>query len=482
MALIKMEKLNVLEKIESLIKAGQIQLARAQLLKTKSSQISPIDLVLFCSLLRRAGLSVEVLKILQPLVYPKARSAVVATVEEKLEYASNLVRIGVLNEAERILNSIDAQKYPDVFIRRGFLVISRWDYDAANRFFRQYLEHPQAEAYSVLIAQVNILQGLVNLKKTEEAWALAQELLNKLDPIQNKLLLAAVYEFCSEIFRLKKDQQRALEYIRLGKTLLIGTNTIDEFLLRKQEQIVLQNKDAFDLLRAEAVERKHYESIRDLDFQKALLTKDERLLNQVHWKTMSKSYKERILSQAHEKGLQLNREIFQFKKNKGMVFDLESHSLDGTTVFLKKDKAEARLFAALLSEGYKPIKIFDLFALVYPDEIFFPLFSSDKMHQLIKRLRHFIAKAKLPLKILCQNEEYKVEVTGNFSLSFGKIFRSEWERKWKTSIGSKYFSISEAQNFWGCSLRTTLRRLDEIKKAGRFQTKGKTRATRYRFI
>jgi len=482
MASIKMVNLKKLEEIESLIKSGQQVQARAQLVAVKPEQVSPVDLVYFCSLLRRARMSVEVIKILQPLVYPKARSAAVATIEEKLEYASNLIRLGALSEAERILNSIDADKYPVVLIRKGFLVISSWDYKKANQYFKSYIDHPHAEAYSVIVAKVNYLQGLVYLREVEQAWILAQQLLQELDPVKNRFLLGAVCEFSAGIFRQKKDKKRALQFIEQGKQIFINSESTDEFLLRKQEQIILGDIEGLRKIREEAVERDHYESVRDIDFHIALVKKNEKLLTQIYWKTKSSFYKERILQYAIENKIKVDSHFFKFSKNKGIVFDLESHQLNGSNMNLKKNKAEARLLKALLVEAYNPIKIYDLFASVYPDEIFFPDYSSDKIHQLLKRLRQFIQKAQLPIEVVCEKEKYKVVTKGNFSLSSEIPYQSQFEIRWQQQVRRNYFTVQQAQEFWACSLRTTFRRLDELKKIGRIQSFGKTRSVRYRFV
>lgn len=476
-----MNNFNLLENIETLIKAGDQIKARAALLAIKPTEVSPVDLVYFCSLLRRTRLSVEVIKILQPLVYPKARSATIATTEEKLEYASNLVRLGALSEAEKILNSIDAHKYPQVLIRLGFLVISSWDYEKANVYFKQYIDHPQAERYSVLVAKVNHLQGLVYLGQLDDAWALAQELLRELNPVQNRFLLGGVCEFSAEIFRQKKDVERALQFITRGKELFANSQSTDEFLLRKQEQIILGKVQGLKNIREEAIERSHYESVRDIDFHIALIEKNEKLLNEVYWKTKSKAYKQRILDHAQKSKMTIKPDLFQLSKNKGIVFDLQSHRLTGSLAALKKDQALARLLSALLVEGYSPVQIFDLFAAVYPDEIFFPESSADKIHQLLKRLRQFIQKARLPLEIICKNENYFVKANGHFSLSGQAPYQSDWEAQLHDMFQGRYFSVSDAQKLWKTSERTTLRRLCELKNNNRVQTHGKTRARKFRF-
>ncbi len=480
-----MRNIEFLESIETLIVKGELKEARTALLTISAKDVSGPDLVYFCSLLRRCDLGLRAVQILQPLIYPKSRSAYQATVDEKLEYASNLVRLEILGEADRILQSIDEHRYPIVLIRRGFLLVSKWDFESSNACFQKYAQHPLAQDYDRLIAKVNWLQGLVNLEKVEPAWTLARQLIEILDSEKHKLLLAAVHEFCAELCRLQEDFAGALPFIEKAKFYLEDQHTLDGYLIRKQEAIVHAYwKKSIDVLlhsKIEAQEKKHFESLRDLDLHIAILSKNERLLNQVYWRTQSQSYQERILKYAHRYGIMVNAEFFQFRKNKGPVFHLDSQILSGSSAAFKKDKALSKLLQVLLSEAYKPLKLIDLFCAVYPDEIFFADSSPDKTHQLLKRLRQFLESNGLPLKIVCQNRTYSLRVNGNFSLSRTSQVHYQWEKSLWQAVRDRSFDVAKAQALWGCSRRTTLRRIDLLKKRGRICTQGQTRSRRFQF-
>jgi tetratricopeptide (TPR) repeat protein len=480
-----MKNIEFLESIEAMIVKGELKEARAALLTIRPKQVSGPDLVYFCSLLRRSDLALKAVQVLQPLVYPKSRSAYQATVDEKLEYASNLVRLEILGEADRILQSIDENLHPTVLIRRGFLLVSKWDFAASNICFEKYIRHPLAHSYDILIAKVNWLQGLVYLEKSEDAWVLARELIKSLDPGKHKLLLAAVHEFCAELCRLEKNFERSLDFIEKAKFYLEDHQTLDGYLIRKQEAIVRaywkQSVEALLLSKKEAEEKKHFESLRDLDLHIAVLSKNEKLLNQVYWRTQSVAYRGKTLHYAKHYGLAVNTDFFRFRKNKGVVFHLDSQLLNGTSTSLKKDKALSKLLQVLLTENYKPLKLIDLFCAVYEDEIFFPDSSADKTHQLLKRLRQFLEHSHLPIKVICRNRTYSLMVYGNFSLQRTDRFHFQWERSLFQRIRLETFDISKAQQIWGCSLRTTLRRIDLLKKGERLRTTGQTRARKFQF-
>ena len=364
-----------LDIIDALIKSGQVEKAKAQLLDLPLEAVYGVDLVFYCSLLRRVGLSLKAIKLLNPMIYPKARSAQIATTEEKLEYAACLVRLGILVEAERILNSIDAHLFPIVLIRKSFLCISRWDYESSNQFLLQYISHPKASSYEVLVAKVNLLQGYVLLDEFAKAEVLFFELINILDPLKNRLLLAAVYEFGTELERLKNNYDSSFKYIEHAKRIIGDDNSIDAFLIRKQElilqvysQLGVQNKLSLANLRNEAVRRKHYESIRDIDLHLAIINRNEVLLNKVYWGSQSIFYKKRVLKLAEKFNLNVNTDFFKFKKNKGHCFDIMSGEMHGANLaeYVKPHQALHRLLTALFSETYKPIRLLDLF-----DQVFF---------------------------------------------------------------------------------------------------------------
>jgi tetratricopeptide (TPR) repeat protein len=477
----------VLKHVEELIQQGEFRLAREALLRFRRRNLEARERVYYCSLLRRSGLSLEAIKVLHPWVYPKSRSTYLATAEERLEYASCLVRLEVLSEAERILLSLDHEQHPVAWLRLGLLHTVRWDYETANRCFERYIEHSRAEPYDRLIAQVNLLQGYTYLEKVNDAKRLADELFTALDPTQHKLLLAAVFELRAEVARLEEKFDAAFGFIQKGHTLLDDVQTIDGFLIRKQKAVIeayfMRSTKPLEQVRKEARERKAYESLRDLDFHTAILSRNSLLLNAVYWRTQSPSYKQRVFLAAERGGLKLNTESFrQGPANKGACFDLQAQALTGTHAHLKPNSALARLFKALVSEGYKPAKLFDLFAAVYGDEIFFPESSPDKMHQLIKRLREFLIEARLPAEITCQGSQYRMVLGGKLNLSQTNHFVPAWEEALRTKTQTREFTAALAQKVWDCSLRTTLRRIEDLKTRGRVQFIGNTRSRRFHFV
>jgi len=110
--------------------------------------------------------------------------------------------------------------------------------------------------------------------------------------------------------------------------------------------------------------------------------------------------------------------------------------------------------------------------------------GTDSLFNLVKRFESPLEKMKL------QNfgEDSAVKsITastvgqGNFSLGQKQEAQFPWERELFQKIRHGYFDVSEAKEFWQCSLRTALRRIDTLKKSGRVLVSGQTRSRRFKF-
>src|SRR5688572_23070050 len=97
---------------ERLIREGKAEAARKLLGDLSPRKIPRPLAVSVANLYRRMGLMHLALKLLAPFVRPSPRRPLVATDPEKLEYAASLIRLGVVNEAVRLLDSVDDTKFP----------------------------------------------------------------------------------------------------------------------------------------------------------------------------------------------------------------------------------------------------------------------------------------------------------------------------------------------------------------------------------
>lgn len=401
------------EHFERLIREGQLRQATKAVLSISVKTISPVDLSLHCSYLRRLGFSAKAILILRPIVYPKARSSSVATPIEVLEYAACLVRLQVLGEAEALLKTLDFNKNPTALLRLAFLHIARWNYKQANQYLEKHLSLVPKQSYEAAVAQLNYLQGLVYLHDGDKGFNLARELIEFYKKNNYKFLLVGTLEFLSELHRQKKEFIEARHCLDQAFKELGSSSTIDEFLLRKQQALIdlyeLPNQNVIEQIKAlkkEAGLRRHFESQRDLDFHLALVTKDERLMRNCYWQSQSESFKNRVVQATleHNWNIDLKSDFHltgNAKKNlKAKPLTINLVSANGSNEkSLGNNLKLAALFRALLSEGYKPKFSSDLFDSIYSGELYSPVHTKIKIHQLISRLRLKIENNNWPFKI-----------------------------------------------------------------------------------
>lgn len=478
-----------LDKIENLIRSGKLVEARKLIKGISPKEIYAADLVYYCSLLRRIRLSALGAKALQPMIYPKSRDVVVATNEEKLEYAACLTALGALAEAERILDTVNTELHPITLIRKAFINISKWNYDESNKLLNQYIVHKKADPYTILVAQVNLLQGLIIMEELVEAEELVKYLIETLLEKKNVFLLVAVYEFASELCRLQNKLQQGLNYINLGKKVLVSTQSVDFFLLEKQELLLtaylnfsplLQNDFKRLILKAKKI--KHYESVRDLNFHQAIVFRDNQLIHKVYWGSSSEYYKKRIFNYCQKYKMELDCNVYRYGHNVGICFNVNSYEMTGAKTGLKPQQALSKLLHVLVSERYRPLSLYDLFNRIYSHEVYISGYSDDKIYQLIQRFKNFLRLAGLKIRLINNRGFYFLKINQSFSLTTKNIKRNDISMALYKKFKYNYFTVAQLMSTFDCSKRTAMYRIAQMRKQNLFVSKGATRNLKYRLL
>lgn len=478
------------EQIESLIKAGAIEAARVELKNLPVTKISPIDLSLHCSFLRRVGLVTEALNLLRPLVYPKSRSAQTASAVEIIEYAANLVRQQITGEAEVLLKGLDAKKHPVALLRLAFLKIANWDFATSNEYLKQFMSLTDESSYDHLVARLNYLQGLVYLEKIDESLSYANDLIPDLMARDAKFLLSAAFEFKSEVLRQRGDYVGAELEIQQAMSLNLANESTDYFLLKRQ-RLVNQLFESgwskyvqreFAAVMSEALARKHFESQRELIFRKALVTRDKKALNGLYWGTRSLHFKARVLREAEQLGMNLDcnthvyfDQIGDSKNSKAKIWQLKQAEL-------KSSARTTKLLYCLLDENIKPQFISDLFNAVYIDERYIPEYSRDKIYQLIFHLRLLLQKKKWPLKLkFTKQRGFHFEFLTPVKVIKPSLVRSKSAQSLYSASMKKKLSLSfnDLLAVYNCSPRTLNRKIKKMIADGELSKVGCTNKVRY---
>ncbi|HEX4923143.1 MAG TPA: hypothetical protein VFV50_03620, partial [Bdellovibrionales bacterium] len=360
----------------------------------------------FANLARRSGLSQLSVRLLNPIVRPDLNVGRPAGPLELAEYAAALTNIGARLEALEILESLDAEKNEDVSLFIAFNHISIWDYARAIPFLESYIEQ-QTDPYKKLVGQVNLAAALVN----ESQNAAAEELLRDLEMrTRGKSALrlhANVLELRGQLMIDLKRFSDARRDLDRSETLLREAKSLDDFFVLKwktflaaEENTTAENLAALESLKAEAAAKKHWETVRDCDYQRAKFTRDLTLFNKLFHGTPHESFRRRILR--YLGGSHIIPEEFDWKpfaeQAGSIVLDVGLGQVGGRRV-LKIGQVLQKLTAALTADFYRPARTAMIFARLFPGEHYDPVTSPNRVHKNVSRLRDWIRGQGLPLEI-----------------------------------------------------------------------------------
>lgn len=416
------------QQIHLSIQSGQ-HLQALQDLKSFSSsyqrkQLAPEELTQLASFYRRLGYLEEALKILNPIVRP-SRGVSRATAAAKTEYAASLVRLRLLREARELMDAKVLSEHPQAHLHWSFSYIVEWDYENAHLHLQKIIQQPKVfSQYEILVTQVNWAMGLVFLDQHAQAQKILLQVLTDSDPQQHQLIRASALEILADSLIENQQYQSAQELLKEAKSSLQDQVTVDEYLVRKQEAILnLKQKGSTAhqqkllILQKEALDRGFWESYRDCDRQLVKVTKNSEIIRKLIWGTPYSHYQNKIISELSvsdqdlEKdfhfylhfqlsGAKNNSKITADKKNEyRSFFKIENSENSFTEQHLKQNQLPHRILKALARDLYRPQKIMDIFDSAFPGDYYHPIYSVDKVHQGLKRLRQYLQENQIPLQI-----------------------------------------------------------------------------------
>lgn len=478
--------------LDEKMKAGRDVEVRQALLKTRFAQVPRRLLASFAALALRAQLPDLCVRLLHPIVRIADHVSDAAD-EEKAKYAAGLARLGMPSEALALLKEIDADKLPEVYLYEITALFSRWEYAPSVPLLRKYLQSSELNEYQREVGKVNLAAALVHTRKHEEAKALLSQLHEISRCKGYQLLLANTLHLSAEEALLRGDWTSAESALSESLSLLSDDKSLDAFFVRKWRAImnVIRSRTValgeLDAIRSEALERKHWETIRDCDLFDGVARKDHDLLRHVHFGTPFESFRERIRD---EFGVNLDvpaSYVWEIRPGAGApIFSLQSGRLLGKEGKLRDlPPTERKVLVALASDFYRPFRLPQLFERLYPGEYFNPESSPFRVHQTKDRLRSWFKKAKLPLTISEDNGWYRLEATAPFSLEIGDQAKApeNWEvARLKAKWAEQPFSATQAGETLGVSAQTALRLLKRAEEEKTVERSGGGPKTRYRFL
>lgn len=420
---------STIRQIDDFIRSGQREKAHQLLESIKISSIPRAHLNALANLARRCGQFSLAWQIISPVIRPKYPLDVPATNEEKATYAIILLGLGAQPEAIELLESCD-QNCPDVLLAFAFASINRWDYTTAITKLRAYLRCENVTPYQQMIAKVNLAASYVAVGDAKNGLPLLVVIQSETEKNGWSLLQKNSLEISAQMAIQEKNWEEAEKL--LSHAIQDGEKKfyLDNFFVKKWQAVISLLKrgpDAEALREIESVRsmaetNKHWETIRDCDYYKAVTLKDEKLALHLYFGTPYASYRKRLVERCKDwltvpAKYEWNNSAGESKR----IFDIQQgEEINSPDISIKPGTALHRLIVTLSSDFYRPFSVGSIHSMVYAGEHFNPHSSPKKVAFLIQRLRAWLKENDIPLSVNSEKDGYQLHADGPYALLLEK--------------------------------------------------------------
>lgn len=450
------------EEADRLIKAGRLSQVAALIHELNFSKIPRKQLQTFAKICRRAGLIGQGLRLMHPVVRQDRHADDPPTASEICEYSSLLSRNGSTQEAMALLEKVDSAKTPEAALYLGYCHISNWDYAEAVKYLKEFLAL-SSDPYSKLIAQVNLISCYIVISELTEASDLLENTIQMAEQMGASRLVGNCYELWGQVYFWQGDFAQSKKALNRALEIFGQTKSYDQLLIYKTESIMsaLETKSLEPLIqfRQEALQRNHWESVREADLFRLKVQFNQRDLDHLVCGTPMAAYRTRIQQIVGASP----SEHYILGSPDSKCLDLKAGAIEGGVSFPRGKKIH-QVLASLLKDFYVPRNIGTLFAELYPGEYFDIETSPFRVRQLILRTRQWLKENQIPISIEQEAGAYRLHVQNDFgikiTLETPKLdpFFLKWTELQRAFAGMPSFSAEQACTKLGWS-RSSLRRV-----------------------
>lgn len=468
---------------DTLLKAGKISSVNELIRHLNFSKVPRKYRQALGKICRRSGLIESGLRLLHPIIRSELALQVPASAAEICEYAVLLSRNGSIDEALKLLDSVDVKEAPEALLYQGFCHVSNWNYQQAASDFEKYL-NSEIDTYSKLIAQVNLIASYVANGQLDRAASLLDETLLMAQEFQALRLIGNCLELRAQVSFFRGDFAQARQDLQRSLEVLSQSGSYDQLLIHKWQSTMtaLETQDLEPLSKfsAEALEKRHWESVRDTDFYRLKIKFDQKMLDHLLFGTPSPFYCRRVEKELPQKP----SEFYIYGSDQGRILDLQTGEIAGSDE-ISGTKIH-QMISALLTDFYAPCNVGELFAEIYPDEYFDINSSPVRIRQVLRRVRRWLEANSIPASIEESKGSYKFVINGEFGIRI-PFERSPventatlWQKALMVFQTDGAFSAEEACQKLQIS-RTSFHRLSTWAIENKYLIKtGRNRATVYR--
>jgi hypothetical protein len=476
-----------IEKWEQELRQGRHDVVQAHLSELTPRQIPRRHLAAVANMALRCGLSLKSLRWLGAVVDLSAK--------EKAIYGLSLKDIGCLDQAYDILSELDVKAAPEVLLFQAITLFAKWDYFEAIPLLEKYIGSSGLSEYQKLVGQLNLASALLTEDQETRAEELIGEILTKARQQQFQVICGNAQELLAQYYLFSRQHDKASQVLAAARELVKDSRST--YILFVEKLTVLnellahgpssERLDRLNLVREQAVQLRHWATVRNCDLFKAAATSDIKLFNYVYFGTPWIHFRFRMLKLFPAQVI--IPDAYEWQLGEGpsssdLILDVAAGESRTTGARLKFGQLTHRLLQALAADFYAPVKAGALFARVFGDEYFNAETSLARLSNGLKRLQDWFDEAQLPLEIQHNDEGYWLSAQAPCTLLVQNPAASvSTEELFLNSVKSHFqdreFSMGELARAVPIPRRSLIRILNQAVDNGDIRRLGQASSARY---
>lgn len=480
----------LIERCEEMIRAGHGDGVRAAIQALNYRTLDMNMRLPIANLARRVSLIEDAQQILWPVLYgPMAKIHRRPIHREWAEYGLILTKLGATREAFEALHrarKLGAES-SEVNLFMAWCALSIWDSAAALIHIQEYMNDPKLTLYQQCLGWVNQIAALVSARRTDEALAVIENWIAVAEKNDFRRLHANLLELLTQIHYERREYSQAEAVIGRALKVLAESDTADRLFIEKWRGAIVMartgHEEILNEVQTKARRLRHWETLRSVDLIRFEHTRDPKLAARLYFGSPLPFFRDRIIEQiAGEFELP---EVFSVGEGKSAL-DLATGQLDGKNIF-GRSRHLPKLLALLCSDFYRPHRGITLFCGLFPGDQSDPAAASNRIYQLIHRVRDTLGKHKLPLTVYEHGGLFRGSL---HAPGCRVIFHAQVEREddfiplltLKRVFGADFFDPRSAQSELKISASTFKRMMKSALEQGRVEKFGQGRGTRYKLV